>query len=90
MSRVSAFLKDPSGATAIEYSMTAVGLSITERRLERPMRKLILQFLCANAAATSIEYALIAAGISIFVLGAVNTVGAQLSATFYGPLASAL
>ena len=54
------------------------------------MSKLVLCFLSDDSAATSIEYALIAAGISIFVLGAVNTVGATLSASFYGPIASAL
>ena len=53
MSRVSAFLKDQSGKTAIEY-------------------------------------ALIAAGISIFIISAVNAVGAQLSANFYGPISAAL
>jgi len=91
MSRVSAFLKDQSGATAIEYSMTAVGLSITERPpTERPMRKLVLHFLSTDSATTSIEYALIAAGISIFVIGAVNSVGAQLTANFYGPISAAL
>jgi pilus assembly protein Flp/PilA len=91
MSRVSTFLKDQSGATAIEYSMIAVWLSITERASpERPMRKSVLHFLSADSATTSIEYALIAAGISIFVIGAVNSVGAQLSANFYGPISAAL
>jgi len=91
MSRVSAFLKDQSGKTAIEYGMIAVGLSITDRPPpERPMSKLILNFLSADSAATSIEYALIAAGISIFIISAVNAVGAQLSANFYGPISAAL
>ena len=90
MSMVSAFLKEQSGKTAIECSMIAVGLSITERPPERPMRKLILHFLSEDSAATSIEYALIAAGISIFILSAVNAVGAQLSANFYGPISAAL
>ncbi|HEX9073978.1 MAG TPA: Flp family type IVb pilin [Pseudolabrys sp.] len=54
------------------------------------MSKLILNFLSADSAATSIEYALIAAGISIFILSAVNAVGAQLSANFYGPISAAL
>ncbi len=91
MSRVSASLKDPSGAIPIEHSIIAVGLSIAERPLpERPMSKLILHFLSADSAATSIEYALIAAGISIFVISAVNAVGAQLSANFYGPISAAL
>jgi pilus assembly protein Flp/PilA len=91
MSRVWAFLKDQSGATAIEYSAIAVGPSITERpQPERPMSKLVLHFLSADSATTAIEYALIAAGISIFILGAINSVGAQLTSSFYGPIASAL
>ena len=91
MSRVSASLKDQSGATPIEYSMITVGLSITKRPPpERPMSKLVLHFLSADSGTTAIEYALIAAGISIFVLSAVNAVGAQLSANFYGPIAAAL
>jgi pilus assembly protein Flp/PilA len=86
MSRVWAFLKDQSGT-----SMIAVGPSITERPpSECPMSKLVLHFLNADSATTSIEYALIAAGISIFVIGAVNSVGAQLTANFYGPISAAL
>jgi len=88
MSRVSAFLKDQSAATP---STIVFGLSITERPSpERPMSKLVSRFISADSAATSIEYALIAGGISIFVLAAVQTVGAQLSANFYGPISAAL
>jgi pilus assembly protein Flp/PilA len=54
------------------------------------MRKLVLHFLSTDSATTSIVYALIAAGISIFVIGAVNSVGAQLTANFYGPISAAL
>lgn len=91
MSRISAFLKDQSGATPIKYNIIPVGLSITERPPpNRPMSKLVLHFLSAESATTAIEYALIAGGISIFVLAAVQSVGTQLSANFYGPISSAL
>ena len=91
MSRVSAFLRDQSGATPIKYNIIPVGLSITERPpSERPVSKLVLRFLSADSATTAIEYALIAGGISIFVLAAVQLVGVQLTTNFYGPIASAL
>jgi pilus assembly protein Flp/PilA len=91
MSRIWAFLKDQSGATPIKYNIIPVGLSVRERPpSERPMSKLVLHFLSADSATTAIEYALIAGGISIFVVAAVQTVGAQLSANFYGPISAAL
>ncbi len=42
----------------------------------------ILQFLKNESGATAIEYGLIAAGISVAIIGIVNTLGSQLSATF--------
>jgi pilus assembly protein Flp/PilA len=42
----------------------------------------ILAFLRNESGATAIEYGLIAAGISIAIIGVVNTLGTNLSATF--------
>ncbi len=40
------------------------------------------RFLRDDSGATAIEYGLIAAGISVVIIGAVNTVGTKLKATF--------
>jgi pilus assembly protein Flp/PilA len=53
------------------------------------MGKLILRFLTSESGATAIEYALMAGSIAIVVVAAVNTVGAQLNATFYSKISAA-
>jgi pilus assembly protein Flp/PilA len=39
---------------------------------------------------TAIEYAIIAALISIVTIGALRTIGANISANFFGPISAAL
>ena len=46
------------------------------------VRKLVMRFLRDSAGATGIEYALIAAGVSIAIVGAVNTLGSNLSGLY--------
>jgi pilus assembly protein Flp/PilA len=46
------------------------------------MNRLVLHFLKDNSGATAIEYALIAAGISIVIIGAVNSIGTEVTAKF--------
>jgi len=49
---------------------------------EANMCKLFSAFLRDDSGATAIEYGLIAAGIAVVIIGAVNSVGANLSTTF--------
>lgn len=46
------------------------------------MRGLVSRFISDTRGATSIEYAMIAAGISIVIIGAVTTLGTNLSAKY--------
>jgi pilus assembly protein Flp/PilA len=46
------------------------------------MTKLLNAFLSDEAGATAIEYGLIAALIAVIIIGAVSTVGTNLSSTF--------
>jgi pilus assembly protein Flp/PilA len=46
------------------------------------MIELAFQFVRSREAATSIEYALMASGIALVIVGAVSTLGSNLSATF--------
>ncbi len=46
------------------------------------MKNLVLRFLRDQSGATAIEYGLIAAGIAVVIIGAVQTVGTNLSTTF--------
>jgi pilus assembly protein Flp/PilA len=52
------------------------------RPQEIAMRRLISQFILDVRATTSIEYAVIAVGISIVIIGAVTTLGTNLSAKY--------
>jgi pilus assembly protein Flp/PilA len=54
------------------------------------MSRLILRFLRNESAVTAIEYALIAGGISIVIIGTVNSIGSNLSATFYDKIVAGL
>jgi len=53
------------------------------------MSKLILRFLTSESGTTAIEYALMAGSIAIVIIGTVNTVGSQLTATFYTKISTA-
>jgi pilus assembly protein Flp/PilA len=53
------------------------------------LSKLVLRFLASESGATAVEYALMAGGIAMTVIATVNTIGSQLSATFYSKLAVA-
>ena len=53
------------------------------------MSKLILGFLTNESGATAIEYALMAGSIAVVIIGTVNTVGSQLTATFYTKISAA-
>jgi pilus assembly protein Flp/PilA len=66
MSRISAFLNNEPGATAIEYDRMAK----------------VFSFLADDSGATAIEYCLLAAGISIVIISSVNVVGTTLNGTF--------
>ncbi len=46
------------------------------------MRQLFSRFLSNESGATAIEYCLIATGLSIVILGAVNSIGTNLSGKF--------
>jgi pilus assembly protein Flp/PilA len=54
------------------------------------MSSLILRFLRNESGATAIEYALMAGGISIVIIGTVNTIGSNLSTTFYDKIVAGL
>ena len=53
------------------------------------MSKLILRFLTNESGTTAIEYALMAGSIAVVIIGTVNTVGSQLTATFYTKISAA-
>ena len=54
------------------------------------MSGLILHYLRNESGVTAIEYALIAGGISIVIIGTVNAIGSNLSATFYDKIVAGL
>ena len=51
--------------------------------------KLLIRFLICDSGATAIEYALIVGSIAMVIIATVNTIGSNLSATFYSKLAVA-
>lgn len=53
------------------------------------MSKLVLRFLTNESGTTAIEYALMAGSIAVVIIGTVNTVGSQLTATFYTKISAA-
>ena len=53
------------------------------------MSKLIIRFLICDSGATAIEYALMVGSIAMVIIATVNTIGSDLSATFYSKLAVA-
>ena len=53
------------------------------------MSKLILRFLASESGTTAIEYALMAGSIAIVIIGTVNTIGSQITATFYTKISAA-
>ena len=56
---------------------------------ESLMSKLVLRFLTNESGTTAIEYALMAGSIAVVIIGTVNTVGSQLTATFYTKISAA-
>jgi pilus assembly protein Flp/PilA len=52
------------------------------RRQECAVRRLLARFAADQSGATSIEYALIAVGISIVIIGAVTSIGTNLSGKY--------
>jgi pilus assembly protein Flp/PilA len=53
------------------------------------MSKLVLRFLTNESGTTAIEYAIMAGSIAVVVIGTVNSVGSQISATFYTKISAA-
>lgn len=56
---------------------------------ESLMPNLFLRFLTNESGTTAIEYALMAGCIAVVIIGTVNTVGSQISATFYTKISAA-
>ena len=56
---------------------------------ESLMSKLVLRFLTNESGTTAIEYALMAGSIAVVIIGTVNTVGSQITATFYTKISAA-
>ena len=56
---------------------------------ESLMSKLFLRFLTDESGTTAIEYALMAGSIAVVIIGTVNTIGSQITSTFYTKISAA-
>ena len=63
-----------------------MGAAVTRESL---MSKLVLRFRTYESGTTAIEYALMVGGIAIVIIGTVNTIGSQITATFYTKISAA-